>query len=299
MKKYLFLFILLVSLGSCTALIIKNKVVRIASVNNNVCKRLTGKVVLYAIFVDTKGTLPWSDFDINSTLDSIRIASQWLENQASENKIPLDIQIAYHKNNKTIPIKKDFNGGSLTGTLFPSPLAGMIKLNKWADFIAKEAGKSFPKDTVSSTLTKNKMSDRERLIARLRNEHKTDNVVLMYFINNYYKEEMSLTLHTGSFTDIEYCIVSFKSPAVIAHEFLHIFGALDLYFSPFDKGKTIRKRKDLIMKEFPNEIMAFAYKDLNTLNISPLTKYTIGWTNNLEDKYNQMLLGKKFKVLKY
>ena len=51
---------------------------RISTVNNNACKKIIGKVVLYAIFVDTKETHPWTAYDIKTTLDSIQKSTVWI-----------------------------------------------------------------------------------------------------------------------------------------------------------------------------------------------------------------------------
>jgi len=45
--------------------------------------------------------------------------------------------------------------------------------------------------------------------------------------------------------------------------------------------------------------MAFAYRDLSELSISPVTKYLIGWTNELDDKYRAMILGRRVQTLKF
>lgn len=301
MKKiYLLLLVVLLGLSSCTYWIYNHTARQIATVDNNVCKKLTGDVVLYAIFVDSRYTQPWSEYDIRSTLDSINKAAKWIEKQASENGIGVHIKVVNHENRRVIPISADLANKTLSGTIFsPVPAVGIPKVDRWADRVAKTAAQSLPKDTTAIVKTKNKLSDRERLIARLRDIYKTDNVVLMYFVNNYNKEELSVTFHNSSFTDIEYCVVSFKKPAVIAHEFLHIFGALDLYVSPFDKKRSVAKKKQVAMKEFPNEIMAFAYRNIDSLSISPFTQYCIGWQNQLDDKYIKMLLGKRIKVIKY
>jgi len=137
------------------------------------------------------------------------------------------------------------------------------------------------------------------LIARLRDIYKTDNVALMYFINNYYTNEISVTFDSNSFENVEFSIVSFKKSAVIAHEFLHLFGAWDLYATPFDKKKAAIKKKKQAMELFPHEIMAFAYRNLDSLEISEFTKYTIGWENQLDKKYSDLLLGKGLKPIKY
>ncbi|RYE37292.1 MAG: hypothetical protein EOP48_28975 [Sphingobacteriales bacterium] len=271
----------------------------ISTVDNNVCKKLSGEVLLYAIFVDSRYTQPWSEYDIRSTLDSIKKMKVWLEKNAKENGIPLDISISHHQNGRTIPIAQNLAHKTLSGTLFsPFPSFGIPKLDRWSNIIAKTAGTSLPKDTSKIVKTPNRLTDRERLIARLRDIYKTDNVAVMYFINDYYSEDLSLALYTGRNDAPEYAIVSFKKPAVIAHEFLHLFGALDLYISPFERKKKNIKRLALINKEFPREIMAFAHRQIDSLDISPLTKYLIGWQNELDEKTRQLVLG-NIKVAKY
>lgn len=301
MKKIFYILSLTLLLNSCNTLqkiISKNQEVRIATVDNNVCKHLYGRVVLYVIFIDTKYTHPWTEYDIQSTLDSVKLATSWIKEQSAKSNIPLDIQIAYHQDNKKIiPIEVQLPRKTVSATIFS--IGGIRSIDRWADKIGNIALTSFGTDTAKITRTKIKPKDRERLIARLRDIYKTDNVALMYFVNNYYTEETSFTLHTASDDNPEYAIVSFKHPAVIAHEFLHLFGALDLYITPFDNKKQAVKRKIFAMKEFPNEVMAFAYRNLDSLTISPFTEYLIGWKRELDEHYKQMIIGKKIKVIKY
>ncbi len=274
--------------------------VHLASVDNNVCKKLYGNVLLYAIFVDTKETKPWSEYDIKSTLDSIHRAVDWLDKKAIENHKYLKIEIAYPIINNKIPIVLDFPKKTLSETVFQRSIASGLKaIHGWSDKIASTAAKSLPPDTSKIIATKNTGSDKERLIARLRDIYGTDNVALLFFINNYYKSEMSLTFNTNSNTEPEYSIISFKQPSVIAHEFLHLFGAWDLYITPFEHNKDEVKRKEFAMKEFPNEIMAFAYRGIDSLEISPFTKYCIGWEKQLDKRYTEMILGKNIKPIKY
>jgi len=63
----------------------------VATVNNNVCKKLTQEVVLYAIFVDSRYTNPWTSYDISSTTDSINKAIYWIEKQAGKRNVFLKI----------------------------------------------------------------------------------------------------------------------------------------------------------------------------------------------------------------
>jgi hypothetical protein len=298
--KLLFIFLSIFPLACARHYYETNNAYAIPTVNSNVCKKLREKVVLYAIFVDTRQAHPWTSYDIASTLDSISKATSWIMNKAKENDVDVSIDLKFHKRNDVIPIEQHLYDESLWKTLFSSGISGGIDyLDIWSNNIAKKAGESFPPDTSSVVKTKNIITNRERLIARLRDKYKTDNVVLMYFLNDYYKDDISLALHTGFSDKTEYAIVTFKYPAVIAHEFLHVFGALDLYISPFSRKKKTVRNSVQIMQAYPNEVMAYAYRPLEKLDISPLTKYLIGWNDSLADKDKNLLVGKKIKVYKY
>lgn len=269
----------------------------IGTVNNNVCKKLYGDVLIYAIFVDTRQAKPWTGYDISSTLDSVRKSIAWIEGKAKASNIPLKIKLDFHVNKGKIPIEQHLYGESLSDMLFSTD--GVDMIDNWANAIARKASNAFPEDTSVVATTKNTITNRERLIARLRDKHKTDNVVLMYFINNYYTDELSLAMFTSADRKTEFSIVSFKYPAVIAHEFLHVFGALDLYISPFEKKKKAVKNRVAIMKAYPNEVMAYAYRQIEKLDISPMTQYLIGWKDSLSESDRKLLVGKKIKVYKY
>lgn len=71
-----------------------------------------------------------------------------------------------------------------------------------------------------------------------------------------------------------------------------------LFFSPFDKKKKSLRKKVEVMKLFPNEVMALADRQLDSLNISPFTKYLIGCDNELDEGIRQKVLG-KVKVVMY
>ena len=277
------------------------KTVAVSSVNNNVCKKLTGDIVIYAVFVDSKYTNPWSKFDIETTLDSIKVATKWLEKKALEDSVFVNISLKYHNTSQgKIPIKNDFSKKTLSNTLYKKPLwSGVKDIYKWADKIAIESGESLPKDTSHLTNIKNDLKTRERLIARLRDIYRTNNVALMYFINNYYTDELSATFDISNDNNVEFSVVSFKNPSVIAHEFLHLFGAHDLYLTPFDIKKRDKKRKDKLMEMFPNEVMAYAHRDINSLEISSLTQYLIGWRKEMPAEYQKLILNKGYFTVKY
>lgn len=300
--RSVFLLVIGIGMMACTAgggrLLESEKEVHIATVNNNVCKRLKDKVIFYAIFVDSRYTNPWTEHDIYSSIDSMELAISWIEKEAKRRGVKLEMELDFHQNEKAIiPIEGNLPRKTLSQTLFSS--YGIRNMDRWADKIGRTALSIYGPDRSKVTRTKIVARDRERLLARLRDLHKTDNVALVYFINNYYTDEVSVALHTASDHDPEYAVVSFKQPAVIAHEFLHLFGALDLYKTPFDNSRRTKKYKDFAMSQFPNEIMAFPYRGLDSLGISPLTEYLLGWDRELDLKYEEMLTKGKVRVAKY
>ena len=72
----------------------------------------------------------------------------------------------------------------------------------------------------------------------------------MFVLNNPIREESSVTFHNqNTFSNnnsSEYTIISqSKKPAVFAHEFLHLFGAMDFYnvnYQHIKIDKKLRKR---------------------------------------------------------
>lgn len=289
------LIVVLLIGASCS--VRKNRTFSIPTVDNNVCKKLKGRVMYYAVFVDSKYTQPWSTYDITSTVDSIRCAMDWIEHQAALRGIELKIDVEAHQQDGVVPVKSDLSRKTVLATLLA--INGEKAIDKWADKAGRQAAMAFGPDTARITRTKNTPSNTERLIARVRDVYKLDDVGLFYFVNNYYREDASVVLHSASADQVEYGLQSFKRPSVIAHEFLHLFGALDLYVTPFDDKRAAMKRKQFAMKEFPDEIMAFAFRSLDSLQISPLTEYLVGWRPELDDRYVRMITGKKIKFVKY
>lgn len=254
----------------------------------NVCKDLRGDMLIYFIFVDSKETKPWSDYDIRSTIDSIRVAVDWLYQQANENIIYLKIKTDYYIGEEYSTIKKSLPMGTVEKSFTePNITEGIEELNKWADNIAKKAGSSFnivQKDGIPEV--KNPR-DKERLVAYLRDENNVESVALLFMVNNYFKTDISIPVNILNSDDVEYAIVSFKYPSEIAHNVLHLYGAADLYKTPYRRHE---KKIALAEKEFPNEIMLEPYaKNIWKLKLSVYTKYLIGWHDELPKQYELLL----------
>lgn len=261
--------------------------------NHNVCKTLKGDVLLYLVFVDSKYTKPWTYYDIASTLDSAVAAIQWIEQQAKENGQPLNISLKYFYADSQMTVYKDLPKKSLYETIEKQKLKqANYSMNQWSDAIAKKIGEAFERNGWQpDKLTK--IKNKERLIAKLRNDENVESVALMFMINNYYKKDCSAAFNTTSNEDVEYAVTSYKNPKTIAHEFLHLFGSADMY-NVENKGKDSKLVK-LTNKEFPNEIMTNKPIKLEEAYMSPITKYLIGWDETINENYRAALIEKKKK----
>jgi len=258
---------------------------------NNVCKDLKNDVLIYYVFIDTKTTSSWTDFDIRSTIDSMDVAVDWLERQAKINNVNLKIKTGYYIGkdfatiNRNLPLTTVFE--SVTE---PNLKTGFDQINKWADYVSKKAGESFVISEKDGIPLQKSPQDTERLIAYLRDEFTVESVALIFMVNNYYRTDISIAVNTLNNDDVEFAIVSYKYPAEIAHSFLSLYGAVDLYATPMRKStKKINTANSL----FHNEIMQDPYaKNIWELEISDFTKYMIGWSDELDPKYEVLLSDK-------
>ena len=255
---------------------------------NNVCKDLKDDVLLYFVFIDTRTTHPWTEFDILTTIDSIHVAKRWIEEQAIKAGVSLNIKTDYYIGNEYTTINRNLPKKDLQESISdPNYSKGISSLNRWADYVAKTVGESLyikDKDGIPAT---SKPNNKERLIAQLRDDYAVESVALMFFVNNYFRDDISISINTMETTDVEFAIVSYKYPAEITKYFLKLFGGIDMNKS--HERKSNRKVK-IAREYFPNDIMQDVNaKNLTDLDIGSFTAYMIGWSNKLESKYEPLL----------
>lgn len=255
---------------------------------NNVCKDLKSDVLLYFVFIDTRTTLPWTEFDILTTIDSIHVAERWIEEKAKEANIDLNIKTDYYIGNEFTTINKNLPRKTINECISdPNYKKGVYSLNKWADMVSKIIGESVYIKERDGIPTQKKPATKERLLAHLRDDYGVESVALMFFVNNYFRNDISIAINTTTTDDVEFAIVSYKYPSEIAHNFLKLFGGIDMYKSY--ERKNARRIK-LASELFPNDIMQDPYsKVIGELEIGPFTQYMIGWTNDLNPKYKVLL----------
>jgi len=263
---------------------------------NNVCKDLREDVLLYFVFVDTRTTSPWTEFDILTTIDSIHVAAKWLEAQAGSMGIPLNIKTDYYIGNEFATIRRNLPEKSIGETIEKQGLVrGMESLSRWGDYISKIIGESVYIKEKDGIPEQRQPYNKERLIAYLRDEFQVESVALLFMVNNYYRSDISLAVNTLHNADVEFAVVSYKYPSEIAHGFLHLFGAADLSESPFRRS---RRKARLAEAAFPDDLMTEVYaRPLPELEIGEFTAYMIGWTQDLSPDY-ETLLTERFTLLK-
>jgi len=256
--------------------------------HNNVCKDFKDNILIYLIFVDNQETAPWTEYDIRTTLDSLNVAVRWLSDQAKQNNRTINLITDYYIGPEFTPVKRALPEGNVEQSVIRGSFArGLTNLNEWADYVAKRAGSTLniqQKDGIPDIPTPKNV---ERLIAFLRDEKQVESVVLLFMLNNYFRSDISLAINHLDDKDIEFAIISYKNPAVIAQNILSLFGAADLYETVYRRNdKKIRLAKNLL----PYDIMQDTYAGrIDRYTIGPLTRYLIGWENELDGKYASLL----------
>lgn len=264
--------------------------------HNNVCKALKNDVLLYFVFVDTRSTYPWTEFDILTTMDSIRAATRWLEAEAEAQNIPLRIKTDFYIGDEFTTIEKNLPRNSVQETIDDLNLTeGMKSLSRWGDNISRTIGQSLYIKEKDGIPSQKKPGTKERLIAFLRDEYQVESVALMFMVNNYFKTDISLAVNTLHNDDVEFSVVSYKYPSEIAHSFLHLYGAADLHETHFRRN---RRNLKLAERAFPDDIMTDVYaRALGDLEIGEYTQYMIGWTEELAKEY-EPLMSERFTLFK-
>lgn len=240
----------------------------ISSRDHNICKILQGDVLLYIVFVETRESYSWTTYDINSTIDSIHVATQWLSKQAQKNNIRLSVNYEYFQKDTMHSVYRNFSGSFKKAA---STSNGRESLIKWSDKVIKEAAD---------------IKTKEEFVAQIRNKYNVESVALIFMINNYYKTDFGASFYTESNEGLEFSILSTKRPVIIAQEILHLFGGQYLYPHATTSNKRAKRK---LRKMFPYDVMATDNKTLNLLTLGEITSYYVGWTNEINEEYQKLI----------
>ncbi len=247
----------------------------IKSRNNNVCKIVSGDILVYVIFTKTKDSYDWKEYDLASTIDSLNVAINWIQQKAENNNIKAKLMLDYFGNDSIKSIYSKM-GGSVKKLITNKD--GIESIEKWGDKIAKISSQE---------------KDKERLIAQLRDQNGVESVALIYMINNYFSSDYAISFNTTNQEQVEYSIISSKKPQIIAQEILHLFGAPYLGNHSSIKNEKVQEEMN---KLYPKDIMLSKYQsNINKCEISDITKYYIGWADSLSTENKTLLKQAKVK----
>lgn len=254
--------------------------------DRNVAKTLKGKTVVYTIFIDSKTTKPWSRFDISSTKDSLNKVYSWLKNEGSKYAQDFEIIPVYGALGAKPTIKKKLPYSTISAAFSGSDNDGG-KLQKWASGIVKKLEKGIKLPNSQALPKKPKLDAFHKLVAKLKIKYNADNVVVFFMLNNYYIEDASAVLHYMQDEECEYAINSGKNTNLYAAQLLTLFGAQNLN----SKGYSSYQVKEIALAEqdFPTDVMHDFEADLFNLSIGEYTAYLIGWLDNINTKYIDLL----------
>lgn len=255
--------------------------------DRNVCKKLTGEVLVYPVFVEQKKGQKWAEEDRVQYLDSLQVALMWIQKQATDDNIKLNFVTHAHPK----VMKKGLPGKSVNEAV--KMLGGsksFVKFNKHYNAISKKVASSIEKKQELEPFV-TKIKSKERLVAKLRNIYQVESVVLIFVHKPEGLSHLYKNLNSLSNTDVEYIVTTFQAPTVLAYQVLQLFGAAPM---SYNSGKKKEKASKLIVEEmFPSDVMANLGKGIQGLIMGDYTKYLVGWSNKKKEYYKSMLSERK------
>lgn len=289
LKKALYSVIVLATVVACSSIKeIDNDWAR----NRNVCKKLTGNVLVYTIFVSDKKNFPWEKQEIKLYIDSLAVACNWMENEANKNGVSLHINSVQHSK---ASVKGPPGKSNEAAMKMLHSLQGLGKVNKHYDGIAKKMFPSFVKQKTALKPTVKKIKGKQHFTAMLRNQYQCESVVLVFAHKKDKGGHIAFSLNTLNNSDVEYLVNSFTNPSMISYQILELFGAASLRHpnNPRKQNKTAEHVK----KYFKDDIMANPMASgINNTNVGEFTQYLIGWKDQYDPKHKILMKGKRVRV---
>lgn len=236
-------------------------------------KTLSGKTYVLVIFVSQEGQQEWSVSDKTTVIKKIHKATRWIREKSSAFGYKIEFLVF------SLGKKND------------------IKLK----YIPKGPyEKLYSSDVIRQAMTASGYEDGFDLSEYARQNAACDNCIVLVASNakgRSYALPQSREMYSRNIKSgckphqIEGCVLYNKynsglniAAPTITHEILHLFGAVDLYYSKDD-----RQKNELAAKHFPNSIMRRVNYTFDKLEIDPITAYLTGLTNRCQDWYTQLI----------
>ena len=228
-------------------------------------KNLSGSTYVLIIFVSQEDGAEWTQEEVSGVYDRIFEAFSWIKEQDRRFGVKTDFSLFVLGDKRKISIDY-FPSGPFDGDLSN----GMIKTAMSAagytsdfDFLGYAKNKTGCDNCIVYVCC----NSRGRSYALSQNR-----TLFHYNLKFGYNPVM-----------LEGCVL-FRDcmPAVIAHETLHLFGAVDLYDVYGDKKTNSKARRC-----FPNSVMHRVDGSFGCLEIDSLTAFLTGLTNKYQKHYEE------------
>ncbi len=289
LKKLLYSLIVIITALACSSIKeIDNDWAR----DRNICKKLTGDVLVYTIFVSNKKLYPWDENEMKIYLDSVKTACNWIESEAKKNGISLNIKTIKHNKAslKGAPGKSNESAMKMLQSM-----QGLTKVNKHYDGISKKMKTSVVKQKTALKPYVKKIKGKQSFAAMLRNQHQCESVVLLFAHKRDKGGHIAFSLNTLNNSDIEYLVTSFDNPSMISYQILELFGAASLRHPNNPRKQSAIAEH--VKKHFKDDIMANPMVSrIEEANIGDFTQYLIGWKNEYDPIHKILMKGKRVRV---
>jgi hypothetical protein len=247
-------------------------------------KKLEGHIFLLSIFVDTP-TEKWTKIEKDAALERQKWALDWIATKANRHDILVGFEReAWGYIDQSIQVRE-----------------------------VNTAGFSWLTGGARKYLDQNE--DLNGYISRIKKVKKTENVRVIVYTKVTGRSHAIVTsdpgnrIHGGSYLDDATLIFAGKKDerfikdlgTLFAHEFLHLFGADDLYEeegggakdkyreSGQRSGKLKKSIRDVVTKKGKQDIMYDDYQPFSQLDISDLTACLLGWKKEPENWFKSAI----------
>jgi len=244
-------------------------------------KIMDGKTLLISIFVSADGSA-LSDYQINVVRDKLDIAKNFIESEGKKYGKAIDLICDY---NKYPDLRYDME---FTGEFFILPENAVA-----GGLTAEQRLVSDRTDEILHRFIENTIP-----YLALADKYQTDSIGYLVHLNYKDSYQNYATVYDAEFKIVNWYherAVSFlrasQVPSTLAHEILHVFGAVDLY-APYAYRGVSQALADYAKYNYPDEIMVggwsydasgeFVYDGIPK-EISRITAYCLGWLDDIPE----------------
>ena len=226
-------------------------------------KRLEGKSLLVSLFVTLDG-YGWSDGDIASAKEKLRMASEYIRDQGATYGKDLELVYDFEAHPD---LRYDMR---FEGPFYETPLHDSQRTMEER----READKTYE--------ALNRFIEENVPYPALARKYQTDSIVYVVHVNKHARSSAFPFQVGNNKNHAEMAVVLKDTPAVYAHEILHLFGAVD-YYREDEEFYVSAEAVAFAKKNFPADIMVTHYGENAAIpnTLTPLTALGLGWVDDI------------------